>query len=89
VLKINKTKEANLLFCGALRKKITISTFPTGYLALWRSLDLKTWECVPNATYERGGVKLRFTDPAPLRSRRSTRSGYEWLDLRLTFPSNP
>jgi len=47
------------------RFRLAANDLPCVDLSLWRSLDLKLWERVPNATIERDGVTVVFTDPAP------------------------
>ncbi|MBE0540794.1 MAG: hypothetical protein IH623_05355 [Verrucomicrobia bacterium] len=44
---------------------LALNDVPGLDLSLWRSLDLKTWGRVTNATFERDGVAIIFTDPTP------------------------
>ncbi len=44
---------------------LALNDVPGLDLSLWRSLDLKTWGRVTNATFERDGVTIIFTDPTP------------------------
>lgn len=47
------------------RFHLALNDLPGVELSLRRSLDLKSWERVPNAQIQRDGFTLLFTDPAP------------------------
>lgn len=44
---------------------LALNDVPGLDFSLWRSEDLKTWGRVTNATFERDGVAIIFTDPTP------------------------
>ncbi len=49
----------------ANRFRLGLNDIPGADFVLWRSLDLHHWESVPNATVERDGASMLYTDPAP------------------------